>query len=82
MGDATSVRYAVQMAQKPSKSPPKPSKRIQTLTIRLSDEMMEELRLSAVDEMRTLSGQVTYFVARGLERWREERGKRKKNGET
>jgi hypothetical protein len=52
------------------------------LTIRLSDEMMEELRLSAVDEMRTLSGQVTYFVARGLERWRDERDKRKKRDET
>jgi hypothetical protein len=69
------------MAEKPRKSPTKPSKRIQTLTIRLSDEMMEELRLSAVDEMRTLSGQVTYFVARGLERWREERGKSKKTGD-
>ena len=69
------------MAQKPTKPPAKPSKRIQTLTIRLSDEMMEELRLSAVDEMRTLSGQVTYFVARGLERWREERSKRKKHDE-
>jgi hypothetical protein len=70
------------MAQRPKVSPPKRSKRIQTLTIRLSDEMMEELRLSAVDEMRTLSGQVTYFVARGLERWRDERDKRKKRDET
>jgi hypothetical protein len=43
--------------------------------------MMEELRLSAVDEMRTLSGQVTYFVARGLERWREEKRKSKKTGD-
>lgn len=62
------------MAQKLRKSAPKAPKRLQTLTIRLSDEMMEELRTAAADELRTISNLAVLYISRGLEAWREMRG--------
>ena len=58
------------MPTKADKEPRKSAKRLQILSLRVSDEMLDELRAAAAKEMRAVSNLAVLMIAEGLERRR------------
>lgn len=56
------------MPAKSDKQPHKSSKRLQILSLRISDEMLDDLRAAAAQEMRAVSNLAVLMIAEGLER--------------
>ena len=56
------------MPTKSDKEPRKSSKRLQILSLRISDEMLDDLRAAAAQEMRAVSNLAVLMIVEGLER--------------